>query len=360
VTESRLTGPVRVVGVGLLGASIGLGLRAKGIEVILADASPTHLAIAVDYGAGRPATAGDRPQLVVVCVPPDVTADVVAAELEAFPEAIVTDVASVKVAVYENLRDRGADLSRYIGTHPMAGRERGGPMSGRADLFAGRPWVVVDHGNVSYQDAAAIDDLILDLGATLVELTPEQHDAAVALVSHVPQVVSSLMARRLIEAPHASVNLAGQGLRDVTRIAASDPELWVQILGQNAQPVVEILRGYRDDLDRFIDALENMDAPGARRRVAEELFGGNTGLERLPGKHGVDRRYASLTVMVDDRPGQLAKLFNDVGDADANIEDLRLEHSPGAQVGLAEISVLPEVLERLTDELAARGWRIAG
>lgn len=360
MTESRLTGPVRIVGVGLLGASIGLGLRAKGIEVILADASPTHLAIAVDYGAGRPAAAGDRPQLIVVCVPPDVTADVVAAELEAFPEAIVTDVASVKVAVYENLRDRGADLSRYIGTHPMAGRERGGPMSGRADLFAGRPWVVVDHGNVSYQDAAAIDDLILDLGATLVELTPEQHDAAVALVSHVPQVVSSLMARRLIEAPHASVNLAGQGLRDVTRIAASDPELWVQILGQNAQPVVEILRGYRDDLDRFIDALENMDAPGARRRVAEELFGGNTGLERLPGKHGVDRRYASLTVMVDDRPGQLAKLFNDVGDADANIEDLRLEHSPGAQVGLAEISVLPEVLERLTDELAARGWRIAG
>ena len=360
MTESRLTGPVRVVGVGLLGASIGLGLRAKGIEVILADASPTHLAIAVDYGAGRPAEPGDRPQLVVVCVPPDVTADVVAAELEAYPEAIVADVASVKLAVYEDLKARGADLSRYLGTHPMAGRERGGPMSGRADLFVGRPWVVAAHGGVTYQDASAIDDLILDLGATLVELTAEQHDAAVALVSHVPQVVSSLMARRLIDAPHASVNLAGQGLRDVTRVAASDPELWVQILGQNAGPVTEILRGYRDDLDRFIDALENMDAPGARRRVAEELFGGNTGVERLPGKHGVDRRYSSLIVMVDDRPGQLARLFHDVGDAGANIEDLRLEHSPGAQVGLAEISVLPEVLERLTDELAERGWRIAG
>ena len=360
MTESRLTGPVRVVGVGLLGASIGLGLRAKGIEVILADASPTHLAIAVDYGAGRPAEPGDRPQLVVVCVPPDVTADVVAAELDAYPEAIVADVASVKLAVYEDLKARGADLSRYLGTHPMAGRERGGPMSGRADLFVGRPWVVAAHGGVTYQDASAIDDLILDLGASLVELTAEQHDAAVALVSHVPQVVSSLMARRLIDAPHASVNLAGQGLRDVTRVAASDPELWVQILGQNAGPVTEILRGYRDDLDRFIDALENMDAPGARRRVAEELFGGNTGVERLPGKHGVDRRYSSLIVMVDDRPGQLARLFHDVGDAGANIEDLRLEHSPGAQVGLAEISVLPEVLERLTDELAERGWRIAG
>ncbi|KQZ08018.1 prephenate dehydrogenase [Agromyces fucosus] len=360
MTESRLTGPVRVVGVGLLGASIGLGLRAKGVEVILADASPTHLAIAVDYGAGRAAAAGDRPQLIVVCVPPDVTADVVAAELEAYPEAIVTDVASVKLAVYEDLKARGADLSRYIGTHPMAGRERGGPMSGRADLFVGRPWVVAAHGGISYQDGSAIDDLILDLGATLVELTPEQHDAAVALVSHVPQVVSSLMARRLIDAPHASVNLAGQGIRDVTRVAASDPELWVQILGQNSEPVAEILRGYRDDLDRFIDALDNMDAPGARRRVAEELFGGNTGVERLPGKHGVDRRYSSLIVMIDDRPGQLARLFNDVGEAGANIEDLRLEHSPGAQIGLAEISVLPEVQQHLTDELAARGWRIAG
>ncbi|SFR79567.1 prephenate dehydrogenase [Agromyces sp. CF514] len=359
-TEARVAGPVRIVGVGLLGASIGLGLRAKGVEVVLADASPTHLAIAADYGAGRPATPDDVPQLVVVCVPPDVTADVVAAELAANPTAIVTDVASVKLAIYDDLAARGADLSRYLGTHPMAGREVGGPMSGRADLFVGRPWVVAAHEGISYRDASVIDDLILDLGATLIELTPEQHDRAVALVSHVPQVVSTLMARRLIDAPHASVNLAGQGIRDVTRVAASDPELWVQILGQNASPVIEILRGYREDLDRFISALDDLDAPGARRRIAEELFGGNTGVERLPGKHGVDRRYASLIVMVDDRPGQLAKLFNDVGDAGVNLEDLRLEHSPGAQVGLAEISVLPEVLERLTDELAARGWRIAG
>ncbi|HEY6799438.1 MAG TPA: prephenate dehydrogenase/arogenate dehydrogenase family protein, partial [Agromyces sp.] len=175
MTESRLIGPVRVVGVGLLGASIGLGLRARGIEVILADASPTHVAIAVDYGAGRPAEPGDEPQLIVVCVPPDVTAEVVAAELAAYPNAIVTDVASVKLAVFDDLKARGADLSRYIGTHPMAGREHGGPMSGRADLFVGRPWVVAAHGGISYQEGSAIDDLILDLGATLVELTPEQH-----------------------------------------------------------------------------------------------------------------------------------------------------------------------------------------
>ncbi|MGY4856312.1 prephenate dehydrogenase [Cryobacterium sp. AP23] len=360
MVESRLIGPVRVVGAGLLGTSIGLGLTARGIDVILADASPTNLSLAIDYGAGRAAAAGDAPQLIVVCVPPDVTAEIVARELEAFPDAIVTDVASVKLAPLTELRERGADVSRYIGSHPLAGRERGGPLAGRADLFIGRPWVVAAHDDISYQRATAIDDLILDLGATLVEMTPEEHDKGVALVSHVPQVVSTLMARRLTDAPASALNLAGQGLRDVTRVAASDPELWVQILGANPAPVREILLALRDDLDRFIGSLADPSAPGARRQVAEEIAGGNTGVARLPGKHGQDRRYASLTVMVDDTPGQLARLFNEIGDVGVNLEDLRLEHSPGAQIGLAEISILPEAVTRLTSELAARGWRIVG
>jgi len=296
----------------------------------------------------------------VVCVPPDVTADIVARELAAFPDAIVTDVASVKLAPLTELRERGADVSRYIGSHPLAGRERGGPLAGRADLFIGRPWVVAAHDEISYQRATAIDDLILDLGATLVEMSPEEHDRGVALVSHVPQVVSTLMARRLTDAPASALNLAGQGLRDVTRVAASDPELWVQILGANPAPVREILVALRDDLDRFIGALADPAAPGARRQVAEEIAGGNTGVARLPGKHGQDRRYASLTVMVDDTPGQLARLFAEIGEVGVNLEDLRLEHSPGAQIGLAEISILPEAVSRLTTELAARGWRIVG
>ena len=360
MVESRLVGPVRIVGVGLLGTSIGLGLSARGIEVILADASPTNLSIAIDYGAGRAAAAGDAPQLIVVCVPPDVTAEVVARELEAFPEAIVTDVASVKLAPLAELRARGADVSRYIGSHPLAGRERGGPLAGRADLFIGRPWVVAAHDAISYRQAGAIDDLILDLGAILVEMTPEEHDRGVALVSHVPQVVSTLMARRLTDAAGSALNLAGQGLRDVTRVAASDPELWVQILSSNAQPVRDILLAVRDDLDRFIGALENPSAPGARRKVAEELSGGNAGVARLPGKHGQDRRFASMIVMVDDTPGQIARLLHEIGEVGVNLEDLRLEHSPGAQIGLVEISVLPEALNNLTEELAARGWRIAG
>lgn len=360
MVESRLVGPVRVVGAGLLGTSVALGLRARGLDVILADASPTHVAIAVDLGAGRPAQPDDAPQLVVVAVPPDVTASVVAAELAAFPDAIVTDVASVKAGILAELEAAGADVSRYIGSHPLAGRERGGPLAARADLFAGRPWVVAAHDEISYRRASAIDDLILDLGATLVEMTPDEHDRGVALISHVPQVVSSIMARRFIDAPSAALGLAGQGVRDVTRVAASDPDLWVQILGANAAPVRDILLAYRDDLDRFIDALADPAAPGARRKVAEELTGGNTGVERLPGKHGTDKRFTTIIVMVDDRPGQLAKLLAEIGEIGVNLEDLRLEHSPGRQVGLAEIAVLPEAVDRLTTELAGRGWRIAG
>jgi prephenate dehydrogenase len=149
-------------------------------------------------------------------------------------------------------------------------------------------------------------------------------------------------------------------LRDTTRIASSNPELWVQILAANAVPIVEILRAYRGDLDAVLAALEAPDAPGARRAIAEMLAGGNAGVARIPGKHGQSKHFSQLVIVVDDRPGELARLLTEIGEANVNMEDLRLEHSPGAQFGLAEISVLPEVEQRLAAELEARGWKIAG
>ena len=359
-TASRLTGPVRVVGAGLLGASVGLGLRAHGVDVLLADASPAHLRLAADYGAGRPDDGGTEPALVVVAVPPDLVASVVRAELAAHPDAVVTDVASVKLAPLAELEGGRGDLSRYVGSHPLAGRERGGPSAARADLFIGRPWVVCPRPETGRAALSLVESLILDLGATPVEMATDEHDAAVALVSHTPQIVSTLMAKRLSASTDAALALAGQGVRDVTRIAASEPELWVQILGANAPAIVDILRAYREDLDRVLIALGDVDASGARRALAEEIAGGNLGVSRLPGKHGQDKRYASVVVMVDDRPGELARLLTELGELGINLEDLRLEHSPGSQVGLAEIAVLPELLRRTIDDLTARGWRIAG
>ncbi|GAA1735017.1 prephenate dehydrogenase [Microbacterium paludicola] len=355
----RTTGPVRIVGAGLLGASIGHALRAHGVDVILTDTSPTQLRLAIDYGAGRAEAEGDAPRLIVVAVPPDVTADVVQRELERFPGAVVTDVASVKLGPLEELRSRGVDLTHYIGSHPMAGRERGGAISARADIFTGRPWVVCRDGETPAADLALVEDLALDLGAMPIEMTPEEHDRSVALVSHVPQVVASLLASRFTEAPDESLRLAGQGVRDTTRIAHSAPELWVQILGANAAPVVDVLDALAADLSSFAEALRHPDAAGSRRTLADTIRRGNEGVERLPGKHGQRRRFEPLVVMVDDTPGQLGRLFGDLGELGINIEDLRLEHSPGAQFGLAEISVVPGVLRAAVEGLEQRGWRIA-
>ena len=357
---ARLQGTVRIVGAGLLGASIGHALRAKGIDVVLADASPSQLRLAIDYGAGRAAREDDSPALIVVAVPPDVTADVIQAEMAAHPDAVVTDVASVKLQPFDELRSRGVDLTRYIGSHPLAGRERGGAISARADLFVGRPWVVCRDGATRASDLALVEALALDVGAMPLEMTPEEHDRSVALTSHVPQVVASLLAARLADAEEGSLRLAGQGVRDTTRIAASAPELWVQILGANAAPVVEVLDALAADLQEVSEALREPDAPGARRVVADAIRQGNDGVERLPGKHGQNKRFETLVVMVDDTAGQLGRLFGELGELGVNVEDLRLEHSPGAQFGLAEISVAPAALRGAIEGLEERGWRIAG
>lgn len=359
MSAARVRGQVRIVGAGLLGASIGLALRERGLDVILADTSRANLRLAIDYGAGRAAVAGDIPSLVVVAVPPDLVADVVAAELTANPHALVIDVASVKAGILAELGVRGADTARYLGTHPMAGRERGGAISARADLFIGRPWVITPSASTTDEQYRIVEDLAIELGATPVRMTAEEHDRGVALVSHVPQLVSSLLAARLRDAPDSAVGLAGQGLRDTTRIAGSNPELWVQILAANAAPVARVLRDYRDELDAVITALEAPAASGSPRRIAETLAAGNQGVARIPGKHGRDDRYAALVVKVDDTPGQLARLLTEIGEEGVNLEDFRLEHSPGAQVGFAEIDVLPEAAHRLAAALEERGWTLA-
>ena len=357
---SRLSGQVRIVGAGLLGTSIGLALSKLGIEVILSDTSPASQALAVDYGAGRDPRLGDAPALIVVAVPPDLTATVIAKELQEFPEAVVTDVASVKLPVLQELVSRGIDIERYVGSHPMAGRERGGAIAGRSDLFIGRPWVVVPHAASAMAAVQKVTDLAQDLESVPVNMEPIEHDHAVAAVSHVPQVVSSLLAARLISTSQQEISLAGQGLRDTTRIAASDPGLWVQILAANANQVTPVLKDLAADLQTLIGALENPSASGALSTISKAIDAGNRGVERIPGKHGGGhKRYSVLVVMIDDQPGQLAKLLTEVGEIGINIEDLKLEHSPGAQIGLVEISVLPEAEAKMVSDLTERGWRLA-
>jgi prephenate dehydrogenase len=349
--------PVLITGTGLLGTSIGLAISEAGGEVWLSDQSPSALALAVDYGAGVAFedNFGD-PELCVVAVPPDVTAQVVRECLERFPNALVIDVASAKSEIVASV----GESDRFVGTHPMAGRERGGAMAARVDLFTGRPWVITPTPTTPASVVARVTSLVRFLKATVYQMTPAEHDSAVAAVSHLPQVVSSAMAARLMGVPAGALELAGQGVRDVTRVAASDVGLWLQILGQNADGVVPLLRDLIDDLTRLQSALADVSGPGARKDIADVLARGVEGVSQLPGKHGSSARFASLVVIIDDRPGQLAQLLLDVGSLEVNLEDMTLEHSPGAPVGFVELSVLPGVVHQLSLDLAKRGWRIAG
>ncbi|WP_373278142.1 prephenate dehydrogenase [Zhihengliuella halotolerans] len=364
----HVNGPVLVLGTGLLGASIGLGLSRLGVDVRLSDPSPTAQLVAQDIGAGRVLAPGDalEPQLVVVAAPPDVAAAVVADALRVYAGATVIDIASVKASILRSLQDDvaagrlGAEqLRRYVGTHPMAGREKSGPAAARGELFTAMPWVVCAHETSDPAAVRVAGDVAIDLGATVVRLDAAEHDAAVALVSHFPQIASSLLASRLMNAPAHALALAGNGLRDTTRIAASDPKLWIQILSHNAPELVTILHGLREDLNRLIATLEAPDAEGAHLDLAELMSQGNAGQARIPGKHGAPpQAFAVVTVIVDDRPGQIAELLTAVGEAGINLEDLRMEHSSGHQVGLVEMSVLPGRSAELTEFLTQRKWKV--
>ncbi|MEY4997014.1 MAG: hypothetical protein RLY59_418, partial [Actinomycetota bacterium] len=123
--------------------------------------------------------------------------------------------------------------------------------------------------------------------------------------------------------------------------------------------IVGVLENLQKDLQSVTDALKDVNAPGARKIIAEEMAAGNAGVARLPGKHGQNRRFAQIVVLIDDRPGQLAQLLTELGELNINLEDLRLEHAEGAQMGMVEFSVVPEVRETLIAELTKRDWRVA-
>jgi prephenate dehydrogenase len=357
---SGLPEPVLVVGTGLIGTSLALALRRRAVTVWLADTDAHALEVAASRGAGLPAPEGGVPSLVAVAVPPAATAAVVARALDRFGEAVVTDVASVKVPVHRALVASGVDASRYVGGHPMAGREVSGPAAARADLLDDRPWVITPHETASDTAVAAVQELALAVRALPVVMPAAEHDRAVALVSHAPQVVSSLLAARLLESTETAVSIAGQGLRDMTRIAASDADLWVEILSANAGPVSSVLTALRADLDSLLDALGNV-GQGGQEVVAEALRRGNEGRERIPGKHGAHSApTVEVPVAVPDAPGELGRLFAAVADAGVSVEDVRIEHVLGRPTGVVEISVAEATAQPLARALRAGGWDVRG
>lgn len=358
---SPTLGPVLVIGTGLIGTSIALSLAEAGVETLLSDADPGHLAEAAAMSAGRPLTDDDDPRVVVVAVPPRHAAQALADASARFPFATITDVTSVKQHVLTEAVRLGADEHRLVGGHPMAGREFTGPGAARADLVHDRWWILTPTGVTDDDRLQHVHRLVMTCGAYAIQMSPSAHDRAVALVSHAPQLLSSTLAAQLVDARDDEVRVAGSGLRDMTRIAASDSDLWTDILTVNAGPVADVLEGIVADLQEQLKALRATasDDAAAVKRVTGELEAGVAGRARIPGKHGAAAaQYEVVEVVVADQPGEMGRIFTAVGEVAVNIEDVRMEHVLGRPSGLIELSVRPDAADRLRLALRDRGFDV--
>lgn len=287
-TTGRLD-PVLIVGSGLIGASVGLALRRRGLAVHLHDTDPAVARVAASLGAGTDAALPSEPRLVIVAVPPQHLGNAVAEALTRWGSATVTDVGSVKVAPLRQAARHRSQLDRYVGSHPMAGSERSGPWAAAADLFEGRAWAVVPHEQSSLAAIGMVEEMAVACGAYVVRITPHEHDVAVARVSHLPHVLAALAAARLTDAPKAELALSGQGLRDVTRVASGDPSLWSQILAANPGPVMQLLEEVRADLDRLLGALESCHGHECEVPDTERVLSGPIGDLLVRAACGTDR-----------------------------------------------------------------------
>ncbi|MFF2025133.1 prephenate dehydrogenase [Streptomyces sp. NPDC058171] len=353
-----------VIGTGLMGTSAALALRGHGVEVYLRDADPNVVRTAEALGAGTVRTPPRSVDLAVIAVPPPLVGSVLADAQAKGVAQHYTDVASVKAEPQHDADVLGCDTSRYIGGHPMAGASRSGPLTARADLFEGRPWALTPTADTDTETLNTALELVALCGAVPVVMQAAAHDRAVALVSHAPHAVASLMAMRLHHAGERAVSLAGPGLRDLTRIAEADPKLWLDILSANAGAVADLLEELGEDLGRMVEGLRAIATTDeAKRRGGAEAVGsmlrsGQLGRERISGKHGArPERFQTVTVAIGDQPGELARLFKDAERAGVNIEDLRIEHAVGQPAGLLHISVEAGRALPLSEALRAQGWR---
>ncbi|MFJ2718468.1 prephenate dehydrogenase [Streptomyces sp. NPDC087437] len=354
-----------VIGTGLIGTSAALALAQRGVVVHLADHDPEQARTAAALGAGTDEAPDGPVDLVIVAAPPAHVAGVLADAMRRGAGRGYLDVASVKGGPRRELESMGLDLTGYIGTHPMSGREQSGPLAATGDLFEGRPWVLTPTRDTDTEVLNLALELVSHCRAVPVVMDADAHDRAVALVSHMPHLVSSLVAARLKNAEDAAVRLCGQGIRDVTRIAASDPRMWIDILSANPEPVADLLSDISIDLEEAVQALRALQSSDeAKRRegaagIEDVLRRGNAGQVRVPGKHGsAPRVYEVVAVLIDDQPGQLARIFADAGLAGVNVEDVRIEHATGQQAGLVQLMVEPKAAPVLTSALRERGWAI--
>jgi len=341
---------VRIVGAGLIGTSIGLALSAKNIPVEMVDVDSRNQGLAQDLTG---AISISDPELIILATPLRALSQVINEQYALNPNSMFMDVCSVKVEPLEKVKASKLPLRQFVGTHPMAGREVGGAESARADLFLSRSWIITPDSQTEPAAASLVKSLIQLLGATCVELDAASHDAAVARVSHLPQIAATLVAGSLHGVAPEWLDLAGAGLRDTTRIAASDENLWKEIISSNSKEIKGLLTALHNELGAMIEAVDDQD------KIAAIMRKGRDGRNLIPGKHGGKaREYTYVPIVIDDKPGQLGAIFNECAAMSVNVEDLAIEHSPGQLNALITLALSAEDAVKLSNHLSSIGWNV--
>ena len=346
-------GRALVVGVGLIGGSIALGLRARGWVVLGRDRSEGTLATALELGVIDEIAADGRLEhidVTFIATPVGAIADEVRRCL-IDTEGLVTDAGSVKSGLIPLMSD-----PRFVGGHPMAGSELEGVAGARADLFEGRTWVLTPVATTDDDALARLRSIVSGFGADTVFLPPEAHDAMVAVVSHVPHLTAaSLMGLAASAATEhrGLLRLAAGGFRDMTRIAAGSPTIWPDICAENAAAIDTQLGVLIDALTRIREVV----AEGDRSALLTILETARTARVALPARFTRAEDLVELRVPIADEKGALARITTRAAELDISIVDIEIAHSLEGDDGVLILIVEEANGERLRDGLAESGHR---
>lgn len=349
---SQKLSSVKVIGAGLIGTSIALSLKKYGLSIQMQDIDPKAERLANDLVGGVEL---ENPDLIIVAASIGANLNLVLNTLKLNSKSIVMDIASVKSNLLDEVLKLSENAENFISSHPMAGREVSGAESARADLFKGRAWLGIESKSSSDQARDYLTEVVEICGGTLYWLSAKQHDEAVAAISHLPQVLSTSLAYTLSKQDAGTLNLAGQGLRDLLRLSGSNPKLWSELLLANK----DTLASYLDEMINILSLIKHSLSESDQVKLEGIFKTGNDVYAKLPGKHGGQlRNYSYLPIVIDDQPGQLAKIFNECAKIKVNIEDLSIEHSPGQQTGLITLALNEKDAKELSIHLQNAGWNV--
>ncbi len=347
-------GRAAVVGTGLIGGSLGLALRARGWHVTGRDADPGRAGEALAVGALDAVGSDPAAEITFVATPLGATVEEVRAVLGQAgfaSDAVVTDVAGVKAPVTSAVED-----PRFVGGHPMAGSEQVGLSGADPDLFVGATWVLTPTDATVPEGFSRLRQVISSLGAEVVALSPEQHDALVAVVSHVPHLTAATLmnlADRMAVDHAVLLRLAAGGFRDMTRVAAGSPDIWPDVCTENAEAIVSTLDALLADLAAMRDRV----VAGDRGALLDVLGRAASARRSLPSRAVRPERLAEFRIPVPDRTGVMAEIVTLASNLGLNISDLEIAHSAEGDRGVVILVIDAEATERLQKALEALGYR---